>query len=77
MFLLPYKPTGYTEQVVEFILYMLWDLNLKVGHSTRSVDECVRLAKQDVTIETSLLDARWLWGDQNTFGQFKQKYQCN
>jgi len=77
MFLLPYKPTGYTEQVVEFILYMLWDMNLKVGHSTRSIDECIRLAKQDVTIETSLLDARWLWGDQSTFGQFKQKFQSD
>ena len=77
MFLLPYKQTPYIEQVVEFILYMIWDLGLKVGHSTRSVDDCIRLSKQDVTIQTSLLDARWLWGDQETFGEFKQKFQAD
>ncbi len=75
MFLLPYKPTPYTEQVVEFMLYMLWDLGLKVGHSTRSVDDCLRLSKTDVTISTSLLDARWLWGNQKLFGEFYHRFQ--
>ena len=37
MFLLPYKLTAHSEQIVEFTLYMLWDLGLKVGHATRSV----------------------------------------
>ncbi len=63
MFLIPYKETPHNEQVIEFILYMLWDLNLKVGHSTRSVDDSIRLARQDLTIRTAILDARWLWGD--------------
>src|SRR5262249_50696304 len=42
LFLLPYKLTPHGEQVIEYILYLLWDLGLKVGHATRSVDECIR-----------------------------------
>ena len=76
MFLHPYKQTPYLEQIVEFILYMLWDLGLKVGHSTRSVSDCVRLAKQDLTVQTSLLDARWLWGDQNLFFNFREQFKA-
>lgn len=74
MFLLPYKLTAHSEQVVEFILYTLWDLGLKVGHATRSIDEAIRLAGADMTIRTSLLEARWLWGDQDMFKTFKQRY---
>jgi len=75
MFLLPYKQTPQIEQIVEFILYLMWDLGLKVGHSTRTIDECVRLAKADQTIRTALLDARWLWGDQALFEDFKRRYR--
>ena len=75
MFLLPYKSTPHTEQVVEFMLYMLWDMGLKVGHATRSVDDAVRLASGDLTIQTSLLEARWLWGDEELFQQFRAKFQ--
>ena len=64
LFLLPYKPTPFTEQLVEFMLYVLWDLGLKVGHAARSVNENLRHAKEDLTIRTTLLDARWVWGDQ-------------
>ncbi len=75
LFVTPYKVTPHAEQIVEYTLYMLWDLGLKVGHATRSIDECVRLAKRDVTIETNLLDARWLWGDQKVFAEFKKRYK--
>ncbi len=74
MFLLPYKLTAHSEQVVEYILYTLWDLGLKVGHATRSIDEAIRLSRADMTIRTSLLEARWLWGDQDMFKAFKQRY---
>ncbi len=47
LFLLPYKQTPHTEQVVESLLYLLWDLRLKIGQATRSVDECLRQAKAD------------------------------
>ena len=63
-----------TEQLVEFILYMLWDMGLKVGQATRTADECVKLAKSDLTIRTSLLEARWLWGDRNLYDQFETKF---
>ena len=74
MFLLPYKLTPHSEQVVEFILYMLWDLGLKVGHATRSTDEALRLATDDLTIRTSLLEARWLSGNQALAKTFKKRF---
>ena len=63
LFLLPYKQTAWGESVAETILYCLWDMGLKVGHATRSVDECIRQAKADMTIRTSILEARFLLGD--------------
>ncbi len=74
MFLRPYKRTPHTEQMVEYMLYMLWDLGLKVGHATRSIGECIRLAREDLTIRTSLLEARWLWGNEPLFQEFKNRY---
>ena len=74
MFLLPYKLTPHSEQVVEYTLYSLWDLGLKVGHATRSIEETIRLAGDDLTIRTSLLDARWLWGNQALFRQFQARF---
>ncbi len=62
LFLLPYKQTPWGESVVEFMLYILWDLGLKVGHATRSVDQCLALGRTDMTIRTSLLDSRLIAG---------------
>ncbi|QNE32657.1 [protein-PII] uridylyltransferase [Sphingomonas sp. NBWT7] len=62
-FLTPWKQTPWAEQVIESMLYALWDLGLKVGHSSRSLDEMVRQAKGDVTIRTALLEGRFVWGD--------------
>ena len=44
LFLLPYKQTAWSESVVEAMLYVLWDLKLKIGHATRSVEDCLREA---------------------------------
>ncbi len=74
MFLSPRKPTPRMERIVEFVLYMLWDTGLKVGHATRSIEEVIELAKEDITIRTSMLEARWIWGDQELFGDFRQTY---
>ena len=74
LFLLPYKQTARCEQIVEFVLYMLWDLGLKVGHSTRSCEECVRQAKADLTIRTALLESRFLWGDEELFAEMRQRF---
>ncbi|MBI3446907.1 MAG: [protein-PII] uridylyltransferase, partial [Magnetospirillum sp.] len=75
LFLLPYKRMPYHEQVVEYILYMLWDMGLKVGHSTRSAEDCIRNAKADLTIRTALLEMRWLWGDQVLFDELWTRYR--
>jgi [protein-PII] uridylyltransferase len=74
LFLLPYKRTPHTEQVVEYLLYLLWDLRLKVGHATRSIDDCLRYAKSDLTIRTALLEARYVWGDQKLFAELKSRF---
>jgi len=58
------KDSPFAEQVTEYILYMLWDLGLKVGHSSRTPDQCLSLAKEDQTILTALLDLRYLRGDE-------------
>jgi len=63
LFLLPYKPTPWVEQVVEHMVYSLWDIGLTVGQATRSVDDCLRRAAGDVTIHTALLEARLVAGD--------------
>ncbi|WP_290735791.1 [protein-PII] uridylyltransferase [Amaricoccus sp.] len=63
LFLTPYKQTAWGESLIESVLYCLWDLRLKVGHAVRTVDDCLRLARQDLTIRTSLLENRYVWGD--------------
>ncbi|WP_374635370.1 [protein-PII] uridylyltransferase [Paracoccus sp. (in: a-proteobacteria)] len=62
LFLTPWKVTGWAESVVESMLYMLWDLKLKVGQSTRTIDDCLRLGAGDITIRTSLLEHRLVCG---------------
>jgi [protein-PII] uridylyltransferase len=64
LFLTPYKVTPWAESVIESMLYMLWDLKLKVGHSTRTVRDCIRLAREDITIRTALLERRFLAGEE-------------
>ena len=63
LFLLPYKQTPWGEQIVEYMLYMLWDIGLKVGHATRNIDECLRLSRSDMTIRTAILEVRFVCGD--------------
>ena len=65
LFILPYKQTPWGEQVTEYILYMLWDLGQKVGHAVRSVDDCIRMARADMTVRTATLEARFLTGDKH------------
>ncbi|MGE0845285.1 MAG: [protein-PII] uridylyltransferase [Flavobacteriaceae bacterium] len=74
LFLLPYKQTPWGESVVEFLLYMLWDLGFKVGHATRTVRDCIRASLEDMTIRTALLDARPLCGDAELYDEFKTAF---
>jgi [protein-PII] uridylyltransferase len=75
LFLLPYKQTPWGESVVEHVLYLLWDLGLKVGHATRTVDQSLKLAQGDVTIRTALLDARLILGDKPLFDELRQRFR--
>jgi [protein-PII] uridylyltransferase len=74
LFLLPYKQTPWGESVVEAMLYVLWDLRQKVGHATRSVDECIRQAKADMTIRTSMIEARYIDGDRALFDELQARF---
>jgi [protein-PII] uridylyltransferase len=74
LFVRPFKQTAWGESVIEFILYMLWDLGLKVGHATRSLAESVRLSKLDITIRTAILEARFLWGDKELYEDLRKKF---
>ncbi|MBY0519645.1 MAG: [protein-PII] uridylyltransferase [Sphingomonas sp.] len=74
-FLTPWKQTGWSEQVIESMLYALWDLGLKVGHSSRSLDEMVRQARMDMTIRTALLEARYVWGDTDLYDEAARRFR--
>jgi [protein-PII] uridylyltransferase len=74
LFLLPYKQTAWGESIAEAILYCLWDMGLKVGHATRTVSECIRQAKADMTIRTGLLEARFLLGDLKLFEELVARF---
>src|SRR6266513_2657713 len=74
LFILPYKQTAWGESVAEALLYCLWDMGLKVGHATRSVDESIRQAKSDMTIRTALLEARYLFGDVKLYNELTARF---
>jgi [protein-PII] uridylyltransferase len=74
LFILPYKQTAWGEQVAEAILYCLWDMGLKVGHATRSVDESIRQARGDMTIRTAILETRFLTGDQPLYDELVERF---
>ncbi|MCE9521044.1 MAG: [protein-PII] uridylyltransferase [Alphaproteobacteria bacterium] len=74
LFVVPYKQTAWGESAIEFMLYMLWDLGLKVGHATRSIDECIRLAKSDHTIKTAVLEARYICGQEALFATLMARF---
>ncbi|QZP08823.1 [protein-PII] uridylyltransferase [Caenibius sp. WL] len=73
-FLTPGKQTAWCEQVIEAILYFLWDLGLTVGHSSRSLDDMVRLAKADLTIRTAMLEGRYVWGDLPLYEEASKRF---
>jgi [protein-PII] uridylyltransferase len=74
LFILPYKQTAWGESVAEALLYCLWDMGLRVGHATRSVDESIRLAKADMTIRTALLESRYLFGDARLYKELTTRF---
>ena len=75
LFILPYKQTAWGESVVEYMLYLLWDMGFKVGHATRSIDDCIRLSISDFTIRTATLEARYLCGDEALYDEMSGRFR--
>ena len=75
LFLTDQDPAAETLRVVEYMLYLLWDLGLKVGHATRSIDDCLAEGGKDTTIRTALLDARFLSGNEPLFQDFHRRFR--
>ncbi|MBY8976681.1 [protein-PII] uridylyltransferase [Rhodobacteraceae bacterium NNCM2] len=73
LFLTPYKQTAWGESVIESMLYILWDLKLKVGQSVRSMADCMRYAANDFTIRTAVLENRFICGEENLRTKFEEK----
>ena len=77
LFLIPYKATAWTESVIESMLYILWDLKLKIGHSTRTIRDCVRLGSEDFTIQTALLEHRFIAGNLELTAELDQTLKAD
>lgn len=75
LFLLP-MATPWGESIAEAMLYALWDIGLKVGHATRTVDECIRVGREDLTVRTALLEARLIAGDAELFATFDKRFDA-
>ncbi len=75
LFLSPWKLTGWAESAIELMLYILWDLKMKVGHASRTVADCVRLGRGDFSIRTALLEHRFLCGHGELAAELQQTLQ--
>ncbi|HEY7535987.1 MAG TPA: [protein-PII] uridylyltransferase, partial [Thermodesulfobacteriota bacterium] len=67
LFLFAPRSKSAAKDAVEALLYLLWDLNLEIGHSVRTIDECMEASRDDATIFSSLLDGRFIYGDREIF----------
>ena len=76
LFLHPYKLTPHAEQVIEHVLYTLWDLGFKVGHAVRSLDESIARARADMSIRTALLEARHVHGDATLLAELRRRFDA-
>ena len=75
VFITPWKQTPWGEQVIETLLYLFWDLGLKIGHATRSLDDVVRIGRADMTVRTAFLESRFVWGDQPLYEEATARFR--
>ena len=75
LLLLPHEPTAEQQATLESWVQACWDVGLEIGHSVRTADACMQEASQDITVETNLLEARFLWGSRPLFGEFKRRFR--
>ena len=74
-FLTAASPSALAQRVVEAVLYALWDMRLKIGHSVRSLDEMVQQARGDMTIRTAMLEARLVAGSEAVWIAAERRFQ--
>lgn len=77
LLLLPSEPDQDTTERLEKFIGLCWDLGLEIGSAVRTVDDCIRESRQDVTIQTSLLEARLLTGNRALFTELQTRYQAD
>ncbi|OHV96265.1 protein-PII uridylyltransferase [Janthinobacterium lividum] len=75
LILLQQSPDAATQEKLEELVQLLWDLGLEIGHSIRTVEECMVESKADITVQTSLLEARLVCGNADLFAQLQQRYE--
>ena len=75
MILMPKNTSAAHTKFIEFMLYILWDLGLKIGHSTRSISESIAAARDDQTVLTSLLEMRHVAGDESLWTKLDRAVQ--
>ncbi len=64
-----------TEGIPGRMLQVLWDIGFQVGHSTRTVRDCIEIGRADLTVRTALMEARFLTGSRALFDQFRSRYR--
>ncbi len=72
MILLRRKPKDTMQQKLSSFLTFLWDIGLEVGHSVRTIKDCVREGKADVTVMTNMIESRLVFGDETLYQRFQQ-----
>lgn len=77
LFLLSPNPKSLTEAFIQDAVSVLWGLNMEIGHSSRTIKDCIDLAKEDLTIKTSMIETRFLIGSQNKYDRFANSINKN
>jgi len=77
LFLLPPRPKPITSIFIQDVLSVLWGFGIEIGHSSRTTKDCVKLANEDLTIKTSMIETRFLMGDQILYGRFTNSINKN
>lgn len=74
LILLPQDANGDTDRRIESLIGLFWDIGLAVGHSVRNIEECMDEARKDVTVQTNMLEARWLAGNKDLYEVFREQF---
>ncbi len=76
LLLLPHDPTLDQQAILEKWVQACWDVGLEIGHSVRTIEACIAEAGADITVETNLLEARFVWGNAALFDEFGSRFQA-